>query len=132
LGGRAAEEIILGEVTTGAHNDLEMATKMARRMVTEFGMSDKVGHITLGRKEGPVFLGKELAEHKDYSEEMAKLVDDEVKKIIETAYLRAKKILEENIDKLKIVANKLLEKEVLDAEEVKEIIGFKEVSPEAE
>ena len=125
LGGRASEELILGEVTTGAHNDLEMATKIARRMVTEFGMSDKVGHMTLGRREGPVFLGRELGEHKDYSEDMAKLIDNEVKNFVEEAYNRAKKVLSENRDKLKIVANTLLEKEVMGAEEVKEIIGFK-------
>ncbi|UCG35214.1 MAG: ATP-dependent zinc metalloprotease FtsH [Candidatus Omnitrophota bacterium] len=125
LGGRASEELILGEVTTGAHNDLEIATKIARRMVTEFGMSEKIGHITLGRREGPVFLGKELVEHKDYSEDMAKVIDSEVKRFVEEAYSRAKKILEEKIDKLKVVANTLLEKEVMDAEEVKKIIGFK-------
>ena len=125
LGGRAAEEIVLGEVTTGAQNDLEVATKTARRMVTQFGMSEKIGHMTLGRKEGPVFLGKELVEHKDYSEEMAKVVDDEIKKIVEDQYARAKKVLQENVDKLKSVAAKLLEKEVLDADHVREIIGLK-------
>jgi cell division protease FtsH len=126
LGGRAAEEIILKEVTTGAHNDLEVATKMARRMVTELGMSERIGHITLGRRDGPVFLGKELVEHKDYSESMAKAIDEEVKKIVEGAYNRAKNILEENKDKLKIVARRLLEKEVLDAEEVKGLVGLKD------
>ena len=125
LGGRAAEEIVLGEVTTGAQNDLEVATKTARRMVTEFGMSEKIGHMTLGRKEGPVFLGKELVEHKDYSEEMARMVDDEIKKIVEEQYMRAKSVLQENVDKLKLVAAKLLEKEVLDADHVREIIGLK-------
>jgi cell division protease FtsH len=126
LGGRAAEELVLQEVTTGAHNDLEVATEMARRMVTQYGMSATVGHITLGKREGPVFLGKDLVEHKDYSDETAKVVDEEVKKIVEDCYLRAKNILEENIDKLKIVAHQLLEKEVLDAEEVKQLIGFKD------
>jgi len=125
LGGRASEELILGEVTTGAHNDLEVATKIARRMVTEFGMSEKVGHISLGRREGPVFLGRELVEHKDYSEDMAKLIDNEVKRFVEEAYNRAKEILEKHKDKLKAVADRLLEKEVMDAEEVKKIIGFK-------
>ncbi|UCD16133.1 MAG: AAA family ATPase [Candidatus Omnitrophota bacterium] len=126
LGGRAAEELILGEVTTGAHNDLEMATKMARQMVTELGMSDKVGHITLGKKETPVFLGRDLVDHKDYSEQTAKVIDSEVKRIVGEAFDRAKEILEKNIDKVKLVASRLLEKEVLDAEEVKEIIGFKD------
>lgn len=125
LGGRAAEEIMLGEITTGAHNDLEVATNMARKMVTEMGMSEKIGHIALGRKNGPVFLGRDLIEHKDYSEDMAKLVDSEVKRIIEENYNRAKKILSEHKDKLKEVASLLLDKEVLDAEQVKEILGIK-------
>ncbi|MBU0694167.1 MAG: ATP-dependent zinc metalloprotease FtsH [Candidatus Omnitrophica bacterium] len=126
LGGRAAEEIILKEITTGAQNDLEVATKMARKMVTDFGMSERVGHITLGKKEGPVFLGRDLVEHRDYSEATARMIDEEVKRIIAEAYSRAKKILEENSEKLKSVAQHLLEKEVLDAEEVKEIIGLKD------
>lgn len=126
LGGRAAEELTLGEVTTGAHNDLEVATEMARKMVTEFGMSERIGHITLGRKEGPIFLGKDIVEHKNYSDDTAKSVDEEVKRIVEEAYQKAKGILKQNIDKLKLVAQRLLEKEVLDAQEVKDIIGFKE------
>ncbi|MFH1771247.1 MAG: ATP-dependent zinc metalloprotease FtsH [Candidatus Omnitrophota bacterium] len=128
LGGRAAEEIVLGEVTTGAHNDLEAATHIARRMVTEFGMSKKIGHIALGRKEGPVFLGKELVEHKDYSDDTAQAIDSEIKVILENAYQRASDILIEKVDKLKEVAGALLDKEVLDAQEVKQIIGFKDDS----
>jgi cell division protease FtsH len=126
LGGRAAEELTLGEVTTGAHNDLEVATEMARKMVTEFGMSERIGHITLGRKEGPIFLGKDIVEHKNYSDDTAKLVDEEVKRIVEEAYSKAKNILEQNVEQLKAVAKRLLEKEVLDAQEVKDIIGFKD------
>jgi cell division protease FtsH len=125
LGGRASEELALGEVTTGACNDLEVATKMARSMVTQFGMSDKIGHVTLGKRQGPVFLGRDLIEHKDYSEDMAKQIDDEVKTIVEEAYSRAKSILQENIDNLHKVATQLLEKEVMDAQEVKDLIGFK-------
>ncbi|MDD2679761.1 MAG: cell division protein FtsH, partial [Candidatus Omnitrophica bacterium] len=124
LGGRASEEINLKEVTTGAQNDLEMATGMARRMVTQFGMSAKLGHITLGRREGLVFLGKDIMEEKNYSEETARLIDEEVRKIIEEAYLKAKKLLEENLDKLKILSNTLLEKEVLSGEEVKRLLGI--------
>jgi ATP-dependent metalloprotease FtsH len=124
LGGRAIEELILGEVTTGAHNDLDVATKIARRMVTELGMSEKIGQVTLGKKEGPVFLGRDLAEHKDYSDNTARIIDEEIRRIVEEAYARAKKILGENIDKAKLVQQRLLEKEVLDAEEVKDIIGF--------
>ena len=130
LGGRASEELILGEVTTGAQNDLEVATNMARRMVTEFGMSGKIGSITLGRREGPVFLGKELVEHKDYSDDTANLIDSEIKKIVEEERARAKDILKKNIDKLETLAKALLEKEVLDSAEVKEILGLnKEDSP---
>ncbi|UCC95372.1 MAG: AAA family ATPase, partial [Candidatus Omnitrophota bacterium] len=128
LGGRAAEEITIGDVTTGAQDDLRKATEMARLMVTQFGMSKKIGQVSLGRKEGPVFLGRDLVEHKDYSDETAKMVDDEVKKIVEEQYAKAKKLLEDNAEKLKVVAIRLLEKEVLDAEEVKKIIGLKSES----
>ncbi|RKY31289.1 MAG: cell division protein FtsH [Candidatus Omnitrophota bacterium] len=124
LGGRASEELILKDVTSGAQNDLEMATKLARKMVTELGMSSKLGHLTLGKKEGPVFLGRDLIEHKDYSDETARLIDQEVKKIVDEAYDRAKGIIEEHLDKLKLLATKLLEKEVLDSQEVKEIVGL--------
>ncbi len=124
LGGRASEELMLGEVTTGAHNDLEVATKMARRMVTEFGMSEKIGHITLGRREGPVFLGRDIIEHKDYSEDTARLVDMETKRIVEESYERAKKILSENIDKLKLLVERLLEVEIMSSDDVKKTIGL--------
>jgi len=124
LGGRASEEINLKEVTTGAQNDLELATGMARRMVTHFGMSQRLGNITLGRREGLVFLGRDISEERNYSEETAKLIDEEVKRIVDEAYLKAKTILEENIDKLKILSNALLEKEVLDGEVVKKMLGI--------
>ena len=119
LGGRASEEINLNEVTTGAQNDLEMATQMARRMVTQFGMSDKLGHVTLGRREGLIFLGRDILEEKNYSEETARLIDEEVKRIVDESYTTAKTLLQENLDKLKTLSNALLEKEVLGAEEVK-------------
>jgi len=122
LGGRASEEINLKEVTTGAQNDLEMATGMARRMVTQFGMSDKLGNITLGRREGLVFLGRDISEEKNYSEETAKLIDEEVRKIVHDAYARAKNLLEENLEKLKTLSAALLEKEVLDGEVVKKML----------
>ncbi len=124
LGGRVAEDLILGEITSGAQSDLEVTTNLARRMVTQLGMSERLGNLALGRKEGPVFLGKDLVGHQDYSEETARLIDAEVKKLIDEAYLKAKKILKDNLDKLKLLAGKLLEKEVLEAEEVKKIIGF--------
>ncbi|MCD6583481.1 MAG: cell division protein FtsH, partial [Candidatus Omnitrophica bacterium] len=90
----------------------------------ELGMSSKLGHLTLGKKEGPVFLGRDLIEHKDYSDETARLIDQEVKKIVDEAYDKAKRIIGEHLDKLKLLATKLLEKEVLDSQEVKEIVGF--------
>ncbi len=124
LGGRASEEINLDEVTTGAQSDLETATGMARRMVTQFGMSNKLGNITLGRREGLVFLGRDIMEEKNYSEETAKVIDSEVKGIVDNAYDRAKALLKENQDKLKILTQALLEKEVLNAEEVKKLLGM--------
>ncbi|OGX40214.1 MAG: cell division protein FtsH [Omnitrophica WOR_2 bacterium RIFCSPLOWO2_01_FULL_41_12] len=124
LGGRASEEINLSEVTTGAQNDLEMATVTARRMVTQYGMSEKLGNITLGRREGLVFLGRDIMEEKNYSEETARLIDEEVKKIVDASYSKAKTLLEENLEKLKILSNALLEKEVLDGEEVKRMLGI--------
>jgi cell division protease FtsH len=124
LGGRASEEINLNEVTTGAQNDLEMATQMARRMVMQFGMSEKLGHVTLGRREGLIFLGRDIMEEKNYSEETARLIDEEVKKIVDEAYIRAKTLLQQNLDKLKSLSNVLLEKEVLDGEEVKRLVGI--------
>jgi cell division protease FtsH len=124
LGGRASEEINLNEVTTGAQNDLEMATLMARRMVCQFGMSDKLGNVTLGKREGLIFLGRDLMEERNYSEETAHLIDEEVKRIVNDAYIKAKDLLQENLGKLKILANTLLEKEVLDGEEVKRLLGI--------
>ena len=124
LGGRASEEINLNEVTTGAQNDLEMATQLARKMVTQFGMSDKLGNVTLGRHEGLVFLGRDIMEEKNYSDDTARLIDEEVKVIVDEAYNTAKDLLRRNQDKLKILSNALLEKEVLDAESVKKLLGI--------
>jgi len=124
LGGRASEEVNLNEVTTGAQNDLEMATGMARRMVTQFGMSAKLGNMTLGRREGLVFLGKDILEEKNYSEETARLIDEEVRHIVEEAYEKAKTILEQNAEKLKILSASLVEKEVMSGEDVKRLLGI--------
>jgi len=124
LGGRASEEINLSEVTTGAQNDLEQATGMARRMVMQFGMSQKLGHITLGRREGLVFLGRDIMEEKNYSDETARLIDEEVRSIVDESYKKAKNLLQQNIEKLKQLSNLLLEKEVLDGEEVKRLLGI--------
>ncbi|MBO9371481.1 MAG: cell division protein FtsH, partial [Chloroflexi bacterium] len=117
LGGRAAEELVFGEATTGAANDLEQVTEMARAMVTRYGMSEKLGPMTFGQKEELVFLGKEIGEQRDYSEAVAQQIDEEVRQIIHTAYRRARQVLEEHRDQLDAVAQRLLEVETLEAEE---------------
>ncbi|MDO9573219.1 MAG: ATP-dependent zinc metalloprotease FtsH [Candidatus Omnitrophota bacterium] len=124
LGGRASEQINLNEVTTGAQNDLEVATGMARRMVTQFGMSEKLGNLTLGRREGLVFLGRDIMEERNYSEQTAQTIDEEVKKITHDAYDKAINLLRNNLDKLKLLSDSLLEKEVLSGSEVKRILGI--------
>ena len=124
LGGRASEEINLHEITTGAQSDLEHATQMARKMVCQFGMSDTLGNMTLGKREGLVFLGKDIMEERNYSEETARIIDTEVKRIIDETYLQAKELLSKNLDKLKILTTALLDKEVLDGEEVKRLLGI--------
>lgn len=123
LAGRAAEEIVFGEVTTGSQNDLERVTELARRMVCEFGMSERLGPVTLGRKAGPIFLGRDIVEDRNYSEAVASEIDKEVRKIVEECYERAKRLLLENRDLLDAVANRLLEKETIDGEELDEIIN---------
>jgi cell division protease FtsH len=125
LGGRAAEELILNDFTTGAGNDIERATNLARKMVCEWGMSDEMGPLTYGKKEEQIFLGKELATHKDYSEETAERIDKEINKIVLESYERTKKLLSDNIDTLHKLARELLVKEVLNADEVDEILGIK-------
>lgn len=124
LGGRASEELIFEEVTTGAHNDLERATRNARRMVCEFGMSDKLGHLTFGHSQQQIFLGRDMLDEKNYSEQTAVLIDQEVRKIIDNCYEQASKLLTDNIDKLKKLAEALLEKEVMDASEVRVLLGL--------
>lgn len=117
LGGRTAEEEQFNEITTGAENDLRRATKLARRMVTEFGMSEKLGPLTFGHKEELVFLGRELGEHKNYSEKVASEIDDEVARIISEAHKQAKKVIDENKGKLKEIADKLIKEETIESEE---------------
>ena len=118
LGGRAAEEIVLNQLTTGAGDDLEKATEMARKMVCEWGMSDKLGPLTFGKNEEYIFLGREVARHKDYSDETARQIDVEIKRIIRDCARRTRVILEENLEKLHALARALLERESLDGEEV--------------
>ena len=121
LGGRVAEKLILNDISTGASNDIERATKIARSMVTKYGMSEEVGAIMLGSSQEEVFLGRDFAQSKEYSEETASIVDKETKKIIDIAYNRAIEILNANIDKLHKVASVLLEKEKIDGEEFEAI-----------
>ena len=122
LGGRAAEEIALKHMTTGAGNDLERATELARRMVTEWGMSEKLGPLTFGKKDEQIFLGREIAKHKDYSEKTATDIDEEVKRLVIEAYESAKAIVSENYDFLEALAKALLEKETMDAIEIEALV----------
>ena len=117
LGGRVAEAIILNDISTGASNDIERATQIARNMVTKYGMSSRIGPIMFGGGQEEVFLGRDFAQTKDYSEETSAIIDEEVKKIIQVAYERAQSILTEHVDKLHAVAGILLEKEKVDGEE---------------
>jgi cell division protease FtsH len=122
MGGRAAEEIALNHKTTGAGNDLERATDLARKMVTEWGMSEKLGPLTFGKKDEQIFLGREIAKHKDYSEKSAIEIDDEVKRIVIESYNTAKNLLTENRDLLEAFAKTLLEKETIGAAEIEALI----------
>jgi cell division protease FtsH len=130
LGGRAAEEIVKKDVSTGAGNDLERATDLARKMVCEWGMSEELGPLTFGKKEEQIFLGREIAQHRDYSEHTAVKIDEEVRKIVVENFERAKKLLIENQDVLHRLAKELLDREVLDNNEIEEIMG--EFSPVGE
>lgn len=123
LGGRVAEEVVLAEITTGAADDLEKATSLARRMVCEFGMSEKLGPLTYGRKQRQVFLGRDLVEDRDYSETIADAIDAEVKGIVEHCYATAKRLIEENINKLHKVVVVLLEKEVMEGSELDQFLN---------
>jgi cell division protease FtsH len=118
MGGRAAEEIFLDQLTTGAGNDLERSTDLARRMVCEWGMSETMGPLTFGKKEEQIFLGREIAQHQDYSEDTAIKIDHEVRRIVTSCYRRARGLLEERRDTLKKIALALLEREVLDGEQI--------------
>lgn len=122
LGGRIAEELMLNHMTTGAGNDLERATDLARKMVCEWGMSERLGPLTFGKKQEEIFLGREIAQHRDYSEHTAIQIDEEVKRLVMENYDRTKKLLKDNINTLKAIAEALLEQEVLDAPEIDEII----------
>jgi cell division protease FtsH len=122
MGGRAAEELVLHIQTTGAREDIEQSTELARKMVCEWGMSEKMGPLAFGQKDEQIFLGREFARHKDYSEKTAQDIDEEIKQIVDNSYDRARKILEENIDLLHSLADALLDREALDGNQIEKII----------
>ena len=122
MGGRAAEDVILKMQTTGAGNDIERATGMARRMVCSFGMSDALGPLTFGKKEEQIFLGREIAQHKDYSEQTAEKIDSEIYKIVNNAYEHTKELIQDNLNIIHLMAEQLLEKETLNAEDIDAIM----------
>jgi len=132
MGGRVAEQLVFNEVTTGASQDMKQATEMARRMVTVYGMSDKMGPRTFGKKEDMIFLGREISEQRDYSERTALLIDQEVNKLIEEAHDTAVKLLTENRDKLQHLAETLIAKETLEGAELEEAFGVSQPQNESE
>lgn len=123
LGGRAAEELIFNDVTTGAASDLERATKLARQMVTEYGMSERLGPLTFGRKQELVFLGREIGEQRNYSEEVAQVIDEEIRRIISEAHEKARSVLTQHKDTLVRLAKKLIEVETLEGEELERVLS---------
>ncbi len=122
MGGRVAEELVLNRQTTGAGNDIERSTELARKMVCEWGMSEKLGPLAFGQREEQIFLGREITQHRDYSEETARLIDAEIKAIVTQSYEKAKQIIQANMEVLHRLANTLLEKEVLDGTQIDQII----------
>ncbi len=132
LGGRVAEKLVLNDISTGAQNDLERATQIVRQMIMEYGMSDALGPITLGRKQDQVFLGRDLGRDRDYSEEIAKAIDQEIRKTIDNSYQQAQDILEENRSKLETIAKALIERETLNSKEIKALVEGRELPPVGE
>jgi cell division protease FtsH len=129
LGGRAAEMLVFNQPTTGAGNDIERATELARKMVCEWGMSEKLGPLTFGKKQEEIFLGREIAQHADYSEATAVEIDKEVKRIVSENFERAKSLLTENRDALERLARALLDRESLDGEQIEKIMRGQELPP---
>ncbi|MCA9407318.1 MAG: cell division protein FtsH, partial [Candidatus Omnitrophica bacterium] len=124
LGGLVAEELHVGDTSTGVSNDLERVTKIARSMICIYGMSDTMGTLSYGHRDRQPFLGRDLMEQRDYSEETAKEIDTEVRQLVSQAYDRAKKVLSENRDKLDLLATRLIEKEVMDIDETRQLFGM--------
>jgi cell division protease FtsH len=123
MGGRVAEEIVFGDITSGAENDIQKATQMARRMVTQWGMSDKLGTVSMGHREELVFLGRDLGEQRNYSEEVAAVIDEEIRSIVNHGYQTAKVILTEQRHKMDAVVEQLKVVETLDGKELDEILA---------
>lgn len=131
FGGRIAEELVFGKeaVTTGASNDIQRATDIARKMVTKWGMSERLGPLTYSEEEGEIFLGHSVTKHKDISDETAHIIDEEIRKIIDSTYLKADKILKDNRDKLDLMAEALLKYETIDSGQIDAIMAGKNPPP---
>jgi cell division protease FtsH len=129
MGGRVAEKLVFDQLTTGAGNDLERATALAHKMICEWGMSDKLGPMTFGKKQEEIFLGREIARHRDYSERTAQMIDDEVKRILSEAEGKAQALLAGNLDKLHVIAKALLEREILDGEQIDALLRGEQLAP---
>jgi len=123
MGGRAAEKIVLKTETTGAGNDIERASELARKMVCDFGMSEELGPLSFGKKEEQIFLGRELSQHRDYGEDTAKTIDEEVRRIVTNGYNITCQLIKDNLDTIHNMANALLEKETLDGKDIDEIMA---------
>ncbi|HEV8128453.1 MAG TPA: cell division protein FtsH, partial [Candidatus Eisenbacteria bacterium] len=129
MGGRAAEQLVLNHFTTGASDDIRRATLIARRMVCEWGMSERLGPLTFGTREEYVFLGKEISQHRDYSEKTAIMIDEEVRNLVEGAYNKARQLLSDNVEKLHVIALALLEREVLDGDQLERLLRGEKLDP---
>ncbi|MCX7970519.1 MAG: ATP-dependent zinc metalloprotease FtsH [Negativicutes bacterium] len=129
LGGRVAEQLVLDEISTGAQNDLERSTALARKMITEYGMSDKLGPVTFGKKQEQVFLGRDFTADRNYSEEVAQEIDGEIRRIIDEQYQKVRELLSQHIERLHAIAAALLERETLEAEELEMIMAGRELPP---
>ena len=129
LGGHAAEKVVFGEVTMGSSNDIEKATERARMMVTQWGMSDKVGTLTLGKRESMIFLGRDITEQRNYSERVAEIIDEEVRRMVDEAYKKATEVLIEHRDRLDHLATMLIEHETLDGEYLEKVLAGETLPP---
>lgn len=132
LGGRVAEALVLKEISSGASNDLQRATELARQMICEYGMSETLGAVTFGHRAEQVFLGRDIGKENDYSEEVAALIDKEIRKFMDEAYQGTVKLLSDNLDKLHLIAEALIERETLEGYEIKELMDYGKILPKEE